>query len=259
MFVSAALPVQTMASRSLVQRFRVRELKRALAPGTTASSRSIEVTNPFLPYFNQETGRWAPPRYSLRRQAELVKRGRLEGNLHLLPLGPKSKPPENRITKPKRIVGTTKEASPGDKPTIDVRTRIKWIGEVRTREVPGADVGNRLYAGKKQMFKGHKWERVIKRRRYYQRILMRSMKRRILRWRLVRTSLSIHDLCADYISMGTASRPEKALALVQDRQRWLTESQETTFLIVLGILITKRFKIFPSRSTNYLVDRWQVR
>lgn len=37
---------------------------------------------------------------------------------------------------------------------------IRWDGELKAKEVKGADVGNRLYAGKRRMFKGHKWERV---------------------------------------------------------------------------------------------------
>lgn len=35
-----------------------------------------------------------------------------------------------------------------------------------------------------------------------------------------------------WYAMDTASRQEEALALIQDRQRWLTKNQETTFLIV---------------------------
>jgi large subunit ribosomal protein L25 len=175
--------------RNLVQRFRVRELKRALAPEGATSSPGVSVINPFLPSFNEVTGRWAPPRYSLRRQAELIKNGRLEGTLHLLPPGPKLNPLDIFTAKPKRAAAKTKGMGKRDKPIIDVTTRIKWIGEVKNHDVAGADIGNTLYAGKKQMFKGHKWERVIKRRRHYQRILMRSMKRRILRWRLVRIVL----------------------------------------------------------------------
>jgi large subunit ribosomal protein L25 len=182
------------ASRSLVHKFRIRELKRALSSDIISSS-GVAVKNPFLPQFNEATGRWAPPRYSLRRQAELIKKGRLEGTLHLLPPGPKLSPAEipapNQV-KPKRAVGKNKEAvESGDKLTIDIAKPINWIGEAKVREVAGADIGNRLYAGKKQMFKGHRWERVKKMRRAHRRALMRSMKKRILRWRLVRVGLQI--------------------------------------------------------------------
>lgn len=183
------------ASRSLVHKFRVREFKRALSPESITSSSSVAVKNPFLPQFNEATGRWAPPRYSLRRQAELINKGRLEGTLHLLPPGPKLNPiPPPKQANPTRAVGKKKKkkqkgAESGDKPTIDNEKPIDWIGDVKVREVAGADIGNRLYAGKKQMFKGHRWERVKKMRLAHRRALMRSMKKRILRWRLVRTFL----------------------------------------------------------------------
>ena len=191
------------APRCLIHRFRVRELKRALSPEVTAGSANIAVVNPFLPQFNEETGHWAPPRYSLRRQADLIKRGKMGDVLHLLPPGPKLNPSEIRTptltTKPKRASRKKKAVEGRDKPTIDITAPIKWIGEVKIRDVSGADVGNRLYAGKKQMFKGHKWERIAKMRRYHQRALMRSMKKRILRWRLVSAALQIIHVRITYL------------------------------------------------------------
>jgi large subunit ribosomal protein L25 len=175
------------ASRNLVNRFRLRELKNSLPIAASTSSSMRAVKNPFIPHLNPETNCWAPPRYSLRRQAELIKKARLEGKLHLLPPGPKLTSMDILAAQPPKLEEqVSKEKGKERAMKIDVATPVEWLGEVKIREPIGANVGNRLYAGRKQMFKGHKWERVIRRRRKYQRILMRDMAERILRWRRVR-------------------------------------------------------------------------
>jgi hypothetical protein len=63
---------------------------------------------------------------------------------------------------------------------------VEWTGKVRERNVAGADVGNRLYAGKKRMFKGHKWERTRERRVGRTKMLLRDMDERIQRFKGVR-------------------------------------------------------------------------
>ena len=63
---------------------------------------------------------------------------------------------------------------------------VEWTGTVRERNVAGADVGNRLYAGKKRMFKGHKWERTRERRVGRTEMLLRDMDKRIQRFKGVR-------------------------------------------------------------------------
>jgi len=60
---------------------------------------------------------------------------------------------------------------------------VEWSGTVRERSVAGADVGNRLYAGKKRMFKGHKWERTRERRVGRTEMLLRDMDKRIQRFK----------------------------------------------------------------------------
>ncbi|KAF8503900.1 hypothetical protein BU17DRAFT_101652 [Hysterangium stoloniferum] len=168
-------------SLNLVNRFRLRELKRAVPLEASTSAARVAVTNPFLPHLNPESGCWAPPRYSRRRQADLIKQARKEGNLHLLPPGPKLQPREIPLPPP---LAPADEVAVAAASSIDLQQPIQWIGDVKIRDPVGANVGNRLYAGKKQMFKGHKWERVIRRKRKYRRILMRHMKRRIQKWRL---------------------------------------------------------------------------
>jgi hypothetical protein len=70
---------------------------------------------------------------------------------------------------------------------------VEWVGTVRERNVAGADVGNRLYAGKKRMFKGHKWERVRERRVARTRMLLRDMDKRVQRFKGVRYSKLFHS------------------------------------------------------------------
>lgn len=55
--------------------------------------------------------------------------------------------------------------------------------EKKRLEKPGAALGTRLYAGKKRMFKGHKWERVKAHRERRQNILMRDMAKRVYNYK----------------------------------------------------------------------------
>ncbi|KAH9177735.1 hypothetical protein EDB89DRAFT_2112171 [Lactarius sanguifluus] len=163
-----------------VKRFRLREL----VPPPTRSTpeqlpRSGAIPNPFVPHKNPESGRWAPPKYSLRRQAELIKHARASGTLHLLPPGPKMSPGQ-------LAVATTTAASEAREDDAAWTGSVEWVGSLRERSVAGADVGNRLYAGKKRMFKGHKWERTRERRITRTKILLRDMDKRVERFKQYR-------------------------------------------------------------------------
>ena len=61
---------------------------------------------------------------------------------------------------------------------------------MKEKKVAGAEIGNRLYAGRKRMFKGHKWERTLDKRTAKRKWLMRGMKARILRFKTVRGQCS---------------------------------------------------------------------
>lgn len=264
-----------------IKRFRVRELApasqtksrpppaataasnlRPLAPareGPTSPSRSDTALNPFVPHKNEKSGRWAPPKYSLRRQAELVKHARASGTLHLLPPGPKmnsaqlqqqvaaaaaasssftpttstsssSSPSilgkdfvgeaetvvvvgnglvslrrgqvvqvqvQGQGPRQAREEGAGRQAPALGQESLDAHAEwardVEWVGTVRERNVAGADVGNRLYAGKKRMFKGHKWERVRERRVARTRMLLRDMDKRVQRFKGVRYSKLFHS------------------------------------------------------------------
>ncbi|KAI0346434.1 hypothetical protein BDW22DRAFT_1352489 [Trametopsis cervina] len=168
-----------------------------------SKAQGLKVANPFLPRLNPTTGRWAPPAYSLRRQAELVKKARASGTLHLLPAGPKLSSGEVRgavlraeaakaaaATQPEGEVAAETQAQTEE--TIEVKKEtgkketverwlqpLEWEGEPREKVVPGADVGNRLYAGKWRMFKGHKWQRVAEQRKEAQEKALKVMGRRV--------------------------------------------------------------------------------
>lgn len=203
---------------------------------TATAGASIVLNNPFVPHKNPKSGRWAPAKYSLRRQADLIKHARKSGTLHLLPPGPKMSetqlaaaavaevvaavPAEQEREKRVESVavasglvsvrreqgqeqglGQEEEDGPGrglvseDADAVAVAVAVddawatrsvEWVGAVRSRSVAGADVGNRLYAGKKRMFKGHKWERVRERRVARTKMLLRDMDKRVQRFKAVR-------------------------------------------------------------------------
>ncbi|KAF8551817.1 hypothetical protein OG21DRAFT_1498848 [Imleria badia] len=212
-----------MATKA-IKHFRLRELARAppalpvLKPSPTSSSGSpFDFTkfdfsqptliapetstnnfpkraNPFIPTKNPQTGRWAPPKYSLRQQAELIKKARASGTLALLPSAPKTSAAHlaaisfakaQPVIKKPQPQGGLETWSERDANGIETRWSqpIEWVGEVKERKVPGAVIGNRLYAGKKRMFKGHKWERVAEKRALKRKMLMRDMGKRIQRYK----------------------------------------------------------------------------
>ena len=208
-----------------IKRFRLRELVHLpkltpsataanTVPGISSSSRasgSAPVTpllNPFIPHKSPTSGRWAPPRYSLRRQAELIKHARASNTLHLLPPGPKMSAAaalrevaaanhgssssigtssDDGCGLMRKVTSLREEGSGQEENAAWWRkTSVEWTGTVRERGVAGADIGARLYAGKKRMFKGHKWERVRERRAIRTKILLRDMDKRVQRFKRVR-------------------------------------------------------------------------
>jgi len=202
---------------------------------TGAAAASIVLNNPFVPHKNPKSGRWAPAKYSLRRQADLIKHARKSGTLHLLPPGPKmgeaqlvasasgavppsalsvpALPAEQEQEREKReeavavasglvsvrreqgrARGLDSEDADADAVVVDdawTTRSVEWVGTVRSRSVAGADVGNRLYAGKKRMFKGHKWERERERRVARTKMLCRDMDKRVQRFKAVRFKRSL--------------------------------------------------------------------
>ena len=189
-----------------VKAFRLKELSAftsKLKDGASASETPVQLLNPFLPHKNPLTGRWAPPKYSLRQQADLVKSAKATNLTHLLPFRPKSaitslnadslpvirsKPVPTewwqadvvwKDSKPPVEDKEEKKVSlEEDEPPKKVTPRI----EVKQMEGLAA---LKMYAGRKRMFKGHKWERVQARRQKRTQILMRDMNKRITRYKEV--------------------------------------------------------------------------
>ncbi|THH11418.1 hypothetical protein EW145_g648 [Phellinidium pouzarii] len=209
--------------------------------------------------------KWATPKYSLRRQADLVKAARASGTLHLLPPGPKLTVAELEEAKQearekarsakvsqlavKKAIETRRAVQSPAEPVANVEgglqsgeemvesvadlavpsltlsklqslslnsqkstglKRGKWIvrnahalakrrGSAQagypgivfhwTGDVPlkasAKKNGLTIYAGRKRMFKGHKWERQLDKRRGKIAVRMRDMRKRIKRFRNV--------------------------------------------------------------------------
>ncbi|KAF5330035.1 hypothetical protein D9611_010497 [Ephemerocybe angulata] len=177
------------------------------AEGAGSSSTVQQLPNPFLARYNVNSKRWAPAKYSLRQQADLVKKAKAAGLAHLLPSGPKTPvldPKNEKVQKhnphfaavaaaafeaqeaaqkkPRQKVLPIKtvESWTAATPTNAVLNKsIYWEGKIDLKQKAGADIGIKLYAGKKRMFKGHRWERLKVAREKKRVILMRDMAKRI--------------------------------------------------------------------------------
>lgn len=191
-----------------VKAFRLKELSTIaskLKDGASAET-PIQLPNPFLPHKNPLTGRWAPPKYSLRQQADLVKSAKASSLTHLLPFGPKSAitpldtdglpviPPKPVSTEWWQADVTWRDS----KPPVEKKEEKKdhsaedWVPKavprIEAKQMEGL-AALKMYAGRKRMFKGHKWERVQAQRKRRTHVLMRDMSKRIARYKEVRTAL----------------------------------------------------------------------
>ena len=201
-----------MSALQAIKRFRTRELRglvnhlKVFGPfpeppisdttttTTTDQPTTLQLPNPFLPKFNPKSGKWHKPNYSLRRQAELVKKAHATGSMHLLPPGPKKAAFESRM---QRVAAATGKPPPPPSPNVSTTSEdnkwdipVEWVGKVPEKKVVGTELGIRLYAGKKRMFKGHLWERVRAKRIRRRSILMRDMAARVKNYKTVRASYS---------------------------------------------------------------------
>jgi large subunit ribosomal protein L25 len=198
------------AALQAVRKFRVQEFKglekHILRFGPLPPPKSVNdptlprLPNPFVPRKNPKTGRWNDPKYSLRQQAELVKKAKAVGLLHLLPPGPK-----NPTLVPEAPSQSGSLASQSDELQELWAMRVEWEGSPEYKKVPGAELGARLYAGKKRMFKGHKWERVKAKRKAKRRVLLRDMDRRVSKYKSVRLT---HAFCGSPADMKYSTTNE---------------------------------------------------
>jgi large subunit ribosomal protein L25 len=215
-----------------VKAFRLKELSAfatKLKEGASASEAPLQLPNPFLPHKNPLSGRWAPPKYSLRQQADLVKSAKASNVTHLLPFGPKS-PITPRIADGLPVV-SQKPASTewwqanvvweDSKPPVEKKEKKdpslegdevlkKVIPRIEVKQMEGL-AALKMYAGRKRMFKGHKWERVQDQRKKRTQILMRDMSKRVARYKEVRTvpvdPTSIEGLTERFSSGTTVANP----------------------------------------------------
>lgn len=189
---------------------RLGPLSKETTPALTPKSKVPVLPNPFIPRKHPVTGKWRPPVYSLRRQAELVKKAKASGLLQLLPPGPKSPKTRFGVTEAIKEAQMAATAAPiqvlkrqlkdGKKDQGVWAAPVAWEGKVKERKIRGTDLGIRLYAGKKRMFKGHKWERVMKERQRRRAVLLRDMKKRIYNYKNVSSLFLFHTSGLDFIS-----------------------------------------------------------
>ena len=108
--------------------------------------------------------------------------------MHLLPPGLKKNTFESRLQR----VAATAAATAKPHTTVitqdDLTIPVEWVGKVPEKVAVGTELGIRLYAGKKRMFKGHLWERLKAKRVRRRSILMRDMAARVKNYKTVRVS-----------------------------------------------------------------------
>lgn len=250
------------------------ELKGAAAE--TIGSTARQLPNPFLTRLNPKSKRWAPPKYSFRQQALLVKKAKAAGLVHLLPPGPKTPildPTNPTVQKynPRFAAAAERafkaqealeETKPG-KATLPVRKEetwtagtlpegskvdqaIYWEGKIDLKKKAGAALGTKLYAGKRRMFKGHQWERVKEQREKKREILLRDMPKRIEAYKNVRyVALALLPPLLTWdipVLQEEAPRPSQASQVYP--QGW-----KASLLIYSMILnmTAPRFRALPSR------------
>lgn len=234
----------------------------------SAGASQIIVSNPFLPWKNPATGHWRPPVYSLRRQKELVKSAKAAGVLDLLPPGLKHRDTGAAFRPIPRLPRRT--SGPGS-PTVGVSVGANDTPEdvaasvvvepleiAASETVPQRDVvaqpwalpvtwegappapkavqtaAARLYAGKKRMFKGHKWQRVRAQLNAHRRNLMRDMAKRVARYK---------NVGFFFLSLSSGKR----------RELELTYTIHSTTLVV-GQILSNRWQ--PSNNQNCLSRHW---
>ncbi|KAK7035731.1 Mitoc-mL59 domain-containing protein [Favolaschia claudopus] len=172
---------------------------------------AVVLPNPFLPWRNPKSGRWAPSKYSLRQQADLIKQAKATNTVHLLPPSVKLPHPELFTPPPSPVKSTQAQAktsassskakanaspspsvlqraSSGSRvnvkgPTKELKVKVEWDRRPREKTVVGADRGTRLYAAKRKMFKGSSLERARKQRAWRTWVLLHDMRKRIRRYR----------------------------------------------------------------------------
>jgi large subunit ribosomal protein L25 len=181
--------VSAMAS-ALVKRFRQREIIAALAATSKIAQQPAKSS-------------WAkgmPPSQPPQAQASVQTAVKPQGSkfpvkvhnpflatnaLHLIPPGPKL----GAAALQAAVAAVPRALRP--RPTYKERRSalwarpVMWTGQLKERKVKGADIGNRLYAGKKRMFKGHKWQRTMATREARRKMLLRDMRKRVRRFKSV--------------------------------------------------------------------------
>lgn len=244
------------------------------------ATNAVVLPNPFLPWRNPKTGRWAPPKYSLRQQADLIKKAKATDTVHLLP--PCGKLPQPELFAPQpaaKLKSVVKGKAAVSKPSTSLsppstssgRTKVKvhrgamvtveWDRKPAEKKIPGAETGTRLYAAKKRMFKGSRLERKRAQRAWRTWSLLHDMRKRIRRYRNVRTTVIplIHSIYFLFRSTMSTTGPtlssrhaqrqrnfrSSTFSVTSDENQW-----NFTFSSPSTLLLGKLFREYNSYFYN---------
>lgn len=177
-----------------------------------SSSRSAAVASLFEPTKSESTGCWKPPKYSLRRQAKIVKEAALTGQLDLLPDGPKTARIQQRLHRLAKTHAFEQEAAqyqyipkpssvPASNAAEAVRPAVLGARVVkpsqrmsreeretafRAAKEQARDVGP--YAGRAKVFKGSRVDKDKARRAEDIKNKLQAMQQTVQDWQSVRST-----------------------------------------------------------------------
>lgn len=169
---------------------------------SAATASSSQTASLFEPTKYAKTGCWIPPKYSLRRQAKLVKEAVLTGQLSSLPDGPKTARIQQRLHRLAKSHAFEKQASQYQyiprsltpsatsvRPTALDQRVVKPTQRISEEEKQAAINAARLqvkdvgpYAGRARIFKGSKVDKDKLRRQTDVEEKLKSMKDSVKDW-----------------------------------------------------------------------------
>lgn len=245
--------MSNLAAARVIKNFRLKQLLRVEShirqlgplsdhtiPALEPGSKTAVLPNPFIPRKTLTSKKWKPPVYSLRQQVELVKKAKAAGLLHLLPPGPKNPIPATDVKE--AIKGIQETPNSMSLETLKHQLKdnkkdkslwmnpVAWEGRISTRKVRGRELGITLYAGKKRMFKGHKWERARRLKMKKRQMVLKSMERRIHNFKSVSWMFLLHASDFDFFPLVLQAEKARSSQTTEDFQ-----VAQTTFLICLPI------------------------
>jgi large subunit ribosomal protein L25 len=156
----------------------------AIAEGTSGKRRRITYAKPLTAGTKSTPGQGPKTAHNTRPSGSQSKASEREPPVASLK-AKNAKPPSNASRRIRVVLRRRKRQDKLTIPRKILSAKVHWFAQVQLKEKKGTRYGIRLYAGKRKMFKGHKWERIMGRVKKYRKILLRDMDSRVFRHKIV--------------------------------------------------------------------------